>query len=103
MAASAPFQFQTRMLLSVVALFAIGMALSVNATIGARMVFLISFGVFWIGIACVTYVVDTQTYNLATILTLLFGQTLVLSAMCVLVGATGVILRSLLTPYLLTS
>ncbi len=98
------FQFQTRTLLTVIALVAIGLALSVNAPIGARLAFLAGLSFFWIGIACVTVVVDARSRgNLGAILTLMFGQAMILASTCVIVVSLGTFLRTLISPWLIMS
>ena len=50
-----------------------------------------------------SYVLDTKKYNVATILTLLTGQALVLGSLCILVATMGVILKTLIAPWLLSA
>ena len=96
------FQFQTRTLLAVISLIAVGMALSVNASIGARVVFVASFSLFWLGVTCVTFVVDRRERGkLAMILTLMFGQAIVLTSACAMIVSLGIFLRTLITPVFL--
>lgn len=92
------FQFQMRTMLAVVGLFAVGMGMSVNASVGARLSFLVSFAVFWLGVMCVTYVVDTRRPSIASSLLLLSGQMLVLVSMATMMASLCLILKSLLTP-----
>lgn len=96
-----PFQFSVRTVMGVTATFCIGMALSVQATMGVRLMFLLGFSFLWLSVLFLAYACDQRQWNLRNLTLLLFGQTLCLISLSVTLTSLGLMLKAMFGPILM--